>query len=507
MCYSRGVDLLEYAVTSAAREAEPFSSKRQTRLFPSFTEFKLRLAHQLDGYIHAPHIDLVDQHVTRLLHKVDIYDAQPRLLVVNMPPQHSKSLSICRALGAYYLGHWPNHRVVLGAHSMPLARSFSRGVRRIMRDPVYQAMYPTRISSESSAMDEWDTAPPHYGGFKALGVASGSAGNRANLLIIDDVYRNRKEAFSQLVRNNIQESFVTDFWTRQQDFSVAIVIGTRWHPDDLSGNILSRPDDFSLEHLCMTAFSEGEDVDPLRRPHGEPLWPERFSKARLEQRRRQLGGYNFSALYQQDPLESVGALFQRDWIQWADRRYIDTDLQYVVVAIDPATSVSSTSDETGIVVAALRIDGTLLVLDDLTLKASPREWAETAIAAMHRYRANSIVVESNQGGDMVLETLRSVDPSARVRKVHARVGKALRFQPVASLYEQKLVWHEEKFPELEQQMVRWAPNDSNSPDRLDAACYALTELSEVMSSVRDVAQPVQGLWQTSQQRDSGGPRL
>ena len=501
------MDLLEFAVTSAVREAEPVNLERRTRLFPSFTEFKHRLAHQLDGYVHAQHIGLIDRYVTRLLHKVEDYDAEPRLLVINMPPQHSKSLSICEALPAYYLGHWPDYRVVLGAHSIPLARRFSRRVRRILRDPVYQAMYPARISNESSSAEDWDLEAPHYGGMKALGVASGVSGHRANLLIVDDVYRHRKEAQSPLIRDNTWEGFVSDLWTRQQDFSVAIVIGTRWHPDDLTGRILARPDDFHIEHLRLPAMSEGEDKDPLGRPRDAALWPERFSQERLVQRRRQLGSYNFSALYQQDPLEAVGALFQRDWLQYTERRYIDTDFKHVVVAIDPATSVTSSSDETGIVVAALRTDDTFLVLDDLTFKGSPREWAETAIAAVHRYRANTIVAEANQGGDMVLETLRSVDPSVRIRKVHARVGKALRFQPIASLYEHHQVWHEHPFPELELQMIRWAPTDRNSPDRLDAACHALTELYEIQSSVQDVVQPVQGLWRSSQQRDRGGPRL
>ena len=509
-CYNGRMDtLLADVVTRAARHA-PARTRRSTRLYPSFTEFKRRMAPALDGYVHAPHINLLDDAITRLLARAEDGNAQPRMLIVSMPPRHSKSLSVCRALPAYYLAHYPDRVVVLAAHTSGLAQQdFSRKVRDMFHEPVYQSMYSARLHPDHATMADWGMALPYRGGMKAFGVTGAAAGSGADLLIVDDVFRSLQESESQLIRDRVYEGFRADLWTRRHGEAVVVVVGTRWHPDDLIGRILDNPDVFrpeEYEYLRLPALSEGPG-DPLGRPQGDVLWPERYTPSFIQGQRRVLGGRHFAALYQQDPLEAVGALFRREWIQHAASKHYPPDFRYVVIAVDPAVSVTSTSDETGIIVAALKTDNTLLVLDDLTFKGTPREWAETTIAAMHRYHANSIVVEANQGGDMVLETLRSVDPSARVRKIHAHMGKQLRFQPVASLYEQGLVQHEEPFPLLEQQMLRWAPNDTDSPDRLDAACYALTELHDILLSQVPRVQPARGFWTDSSTRDRGGPRL
>ena len=107
---------------------------------------------------------------------------------------------------------------------------------------------------------------------------------------------------------------------------------------------------------------------------------------------------------------------------------------------------------------------------------SPRQWAARAVAAYHDYGADRIVVETNQGGDMVREIVRGVDPTVPVREVHATRGKRLRAEPVAALYEQGLVRHVAAFPHLEDQMTSFTGEGAKSPDRLDALVWALTDL-------------------------------
>jgi phage terminase large subunit-like protein len=114
-------------------------------------------------------------------------------------------------------------------------------------------------------------------------------------------------------------------------------------------------------------------------------------------------------------------------------------------------------------------------LEDCSLKASPLDWAAKAVAAYHRWQADAIVVETNQGGDMIATTIRTVDPTVRIREVHAMRGKALRAEPVVSLYEQNRITHCGVLRELEEQMASWVP-PNDSPDRLDALVWALTEL-------------------------------
>jgi len=173
-----------------------------------------------------------------------------------------------------------------------------------------------------------------------------------------------------------------------------------------------------------------------------------------------------------------GALWTRDTIERARVSAVPT-LRRVVVAIDPAASASESADETGIVVAGVGENGHAYVLDDLSGRFHPQGWAARAIAAFQSRQADRIVAETNNGGEMVEATLRTVDSAVPYKPVHASRGKIMRAEPVAALYEQGRVHHVGAFPALEDQMCAFtggAPSPRPSPDRLDALVWALTEL-------------------------------
>ena len=169
-----------------------------------------------------------------------------------------------------------------------------------------------------------------------------------------------------------------------------------------------------------------------------------------------------------------GALWNRQLIENA-RVNAYPDLVRIVVGVDPAISSNETSAETGIVAGGIDQNGYGYVLDDRSVKGSPVEWANSAIALYHRCSADRIVVEANQGGDMVRHTLQTVESQIPIKMVHATRGKRTRAEPVSALYEQGKVFHVGAFPTLEDQMCSWTP-DSASPDRLDALVWAVTEL-------------------------------
>lgn len=152
-------------------------------------------------------------------------------------------------------------------------------------------------------------------------------------------------------------------------------------------------------------------------------------------------------------------------------------MQRVVVAIDPAVTSGEDSDSTGIVAAGVGVDGHLYVLHDRTCRESPERWARRAVDLYDEVEGDRIVAEVNNGGDLVEAVLRTVDPSVPVRKVHASRGKRMRAEPVAALYEQGRVHHVGGLPELEDQMTTWTPDSADSPDRLDALVWALTDLA------------------------------
>ncbi len=164
---------------------------------------------------------------------------------------------------------------------------------------------------------------------------------------------------------------------------------------------------------------------------------------------------------------------------------ITQELARTVVAIDPQATNSEESDESGIAVASVYGSGDerQYSLDaDYSGKYSPNGWATKAIDAYIQHEADAIVIETNQGGDMAEDTLRNAGFTGRVIRMHASKGKYARAEPISALYAQGRVAHRGSLYEVENQFMEYVPSTAKkSPDRLDAAVYALTELSEPQS--------------------------
>ncbi len=170
-----------------------------------------------------------------------------------------------------------------------------------------------------------------------------------------------------------------------------------------------------------------------------------------------------------------GALWTRSIIdQYRVQRA--PSLVRVVIAIDPAVTSGENSDETGIVIAGRDGNGHGYVLDDLSCRLSPDGWARRAVNAYHERHADRLVAEINNGGDLVGRVIRTVDDSISYHAVRASRGKYTRAEPIAALYEQGKIHHVGSFPVLEDQMCSFVPDSTESPDRMDALVWALTDL-------------------------------
>ena len=183
-----------------------------------------------------------------------------------------------------------------------------------------------------------------------------------------------------------------------------------------------------------------------------------------------------------------GALWTRSMID--DARIQKNELPpliRIVVAIDPAVTSGENSDDTGIVVAGVTADNHYYVLDDKTCHLSPEQWARVAVTAYEDWKADRIIAETNNGGDMVELVLRNVSPNIPVTKVTASRGKRVRAEPISALYEQGRVHHVGLFGQLEDQMCQWIPDSGDSPDRMDALVWALSQLSENASGLIGLA--------------------
>lgn len=176
-------------------------------------------------------------------------------------------------------------------------------------------------------------------------------------------------------------------------------------------------------------------------------------------------------------MEKENSLWKRHNIQY---KKIKLDcLEKVVIGIDPAVTSNKNSDETGIIVAGLGIDNNIYVMDDLSGKYKGSEWSKIVVKASMDYNASYVVVETNNGGDLVTENLKSIDSTLPIRNVRAVKGKVARAEPISILYENNKVFHCKEFNELEEQMCNMSydnEKEGQSPDRVDALVWAVSEL-------------------------------
>ena len=185
---------------------------------------------------------------------------------------------------------------------------------------------------------------------------------------------------------------------------------------------------------------------------------------------------------------AVGAIWNRQNLH-QNRRSELPELERIVVSVDPAVSSGVNADEHGIIVQGVGSDQRGYLLDDQSIKGTPRQWANRAIATYDRYDADAIVIEINQGGEMVRHTLESVRPGINIIEVRASRGKHVRAEPISALYEQDMISHVGSFPDLEAQMCQMTSGGyegDGSPDRVDAMVWGFTELFPQMIRPRDV---------------------
>ena len=397
---------------------------------------------------------------------------------VSVPPQHGKTTTILHGF-AWLLRRHP--RWTLAYATYQLAQSYSKS--REARDVAHAAAVPLHAAMQN--LGEWRTA--EGGGCLFTSVDGPLTGQGARAVVIDDPYKDSSEARSAATRERVREWVKAVALTRLPEDGSLVVVHTRWYEDDLIGEI-ERGILGERYEVINLPFLATDDGRPARAPYTDGtrvLLPrQRTSRGdeigwTVEGARRRLVELQdkADALAQGIPRKrSEGALWRDEWITRA-RVAKAPDLRRVVVGIDPAVTSSEASDETGIVVAGIGYDGRGYVLDDLSGRYSPAEWAARAIAAYRTHRADRIVAEVNNGGEMVVHTIRTTLPNAPVITVHASRGKAIRAEPVAALYEQARVSHVGTLATLEDQLVTWDPATSQrSPDRLDALVWALTDL-------------------------------
>lgn len=276
--------------------------------------------HELsDGKLYMPpHL----QKLNGLLY--DLAFGKINRLMVTMPPRHGKSELCSHYLPVWYLGIFPERRVMLASYEAGFAESWGRKARDTYNEAVYRKLFKHEIRADVNAAKRWEL--PTGGGMHTAGVGGSLTGRGGNLLIIDDPVKNAEQALSPTYRDAAWDWYLTTFRTRREPGASELMILTRWHLDDVAGRALQDTEE-PWTILNLPALAEEDDA--LGRKPGEALWPARYSAEDLQNTKAMTGSHWWNAMYQQRPVEREGGMFKTDWFEIVGRGASGPNVQRV----------------------------------------------------------------------------------------------------------------------------------------------------------------------------------
>lgn len=250
----------------------------------------------------------------------DFAHGRIKKLAISVPPQHGKSEGSTRRLPSYILGLNPDRRVAIVSYSAPKARKFNREIQRIIDSERYKKAFPETCLNSSNIVtvtsaylrnsEEFEIVNK-LGSLKAVGVGGPLTGDPVDVLIMDDLYKDAMSAWSKTIRENVQDWYETVADTRLHNDSQQLMVFTRWHHDDLIGRECTPENGWTVLKFPALKVGAPTDIDP--RSDGQPLWAEKHSRERLEEKRRKSPAV-FTALYQQDPTPESGSIYKRNLV-------------------------------------------------------------------------------------------------------------------------------------------------------------------------------------------------
>lgn len=298
-------------------------------------------------------------------------------LMILMPPRHGKSELASRRFPAFYIGRNPGKQIIAASYNSDLANDFGREVRNIVAGPEFKALFQTSLAADSSAANRWHTESG--GMYVAAGVGTAITGRGADVLLIDDPFKDREEADSELRRQRVWDWYTSTAYTRLMPGGAVVVINTRWHDDDLSGRLLAEQENGGdqWDVLSLAATDRNET---------KALWPEWYPLERLMQIKAVLPARDWNALYMQNPIPDDGDYFKANWFGEYDEP--PADLRKYGASDYAVTDKGGDFTEHGI--AGVDQNGNLYVLDwwrdqstsdvwidakcDLILRHEPQCW-------------------------------------------------------------------------------------------------------------------------------------
>lgn len=306
-------------------------------------------------------------------------------LMVFMPPRHGKTLLVSQIAPSWGIGKMPDMRIITTGYGADLAQKNSSEIRNYVISQEFKNIFwdqspdmpNIELAEDSQAKSNWDLARPYRGGVVATGIGGGITGQGAHLLIIDDPFKGRKDAESENYREGVMEWYQSSAHNRLEKGGAIVITHTRWHPEDLAGELVkamvSDPlaDQWEIIFLPAVALDEEEYpkteqdqkdlmlrgvyvpmADPLGREPGTILWPEKYDKKYLEKEKAIAGDFEFTALYQQMPNPKDSGFFVETDFKVIEKNEVPEGLKWVRY-IDLAIGKTKESDWNACVATAL----------------------------------------------------------------------------------------------------------------------------------------------------------
>ncbi|AYN86401.1 phage terminase large subunit [Commensalibacter melissae] len=375
-------------------------------------------------------------HLNLLCKKLEAVErGEVKRLMVFMPPRHGKSELISKRFPAWFLGRNPTKQVITASYSAKLADKFGRDVRNLVTSKYYRNIFSdVALSIDSKAKDLWETN--HGGVFLTAGIGGSMTGYGGHLAIIDDPVKDRHEAESQIMRDNVWDWYKSVLRTRIMPGGAIIIVQTRWHVDDLSGRLLSQMKNDTGEKwevINLPAIANENDV--LGRKKGEPLWPEAYDRNELEQIRKAVGERDWYALYQGEPTLSTGSIFKVNMLNIIDaapkpvqvvRRW-DFAASRDIGKYDPDWTVG--------VKMQRNVDSGYTVLDVVRLRGLPDEVIKTvkAVASQDGFDVKIVIPQDpGQAGVAQVQYYLKMLAGYKIKAIRETGNKIARADPFAS---------------------------------------------------------------------------
>lgn len=415
------------------------------------------------GFIHGRHHALMAKKFE------EIAEGKLKRLIINMPPRHTKSEFASNMLPAWFLGKYPNKKVIQTSNTADLAVGFGRKVRNLVDSEQYSKIFPNvALRADSKAAGRWATN--HNGDYFAIGVGGTVTGKGADLLIIDDPHSEQEARLAQgdpTVFDNVYEWYTSGPRQRLQPGGAIIIVMTRWSDKDLTGRVL-KSDNTDWELIELPAIM----------PSGSPLWPEFWSLSELEALKEELPPYKWNAQYQQKPTGEEGAIVKRDWWRrWQSER--PPRCEYIIQSWDTAFTKSQRADYSACTTWGVfyrdenEQDVNIILLDAFKEKMEFPELKARAKEMYDEWEPDSCIIEAKAAGAPLIQELRRIGVYVQDYTPSRGNDKFVRLNSVTDLFSSGKVWAPETrwADEVIEELARF-PNAEHD-DLVDSSVQAL----------------------------------